>query len=165
MEASQLSKLKAICKNIAACRRGDDWRTALQLLASLDAKSLRRNTILLNAAVSACGKCVRWDISLQLLQDAAERFVPHDVVSYNTVVPLLPWRLAMALLGGVRGAWDVVTFNSLALSSWRKTLGKLEELAQQQLQPDLVTFNSAICACDLWRLSQELVTMMEMQTV
>ena len=33
----------------------------------------------------------------------------------------------MALLGGVRGAWDVVTFNSLALSSWRKTLGKLEE--------------------------------------
>jgi len=26
----------------------------------------------------ACGKCVRWDISLQLLQDAAERFVPHD---------------------------------------------------------------------------------------
>eukprot|EP00435_Cladocopium_sp_Y103_P007961 s322_g2.t1 len=163
MEASQLSELKKICKKIAACRCGDDWRTALQLLASLDAKSLRRNTILLNAAVNACGKCVRWDVSVQLLQDAAARFVPHDVVSYNTVVPLLPWRVAMALLPS-RSSWDVVTFNSLT-SSWHGALGKLEELVQRQLQPDQVTFNSAICECHGWRLSQELVKMMAMQMV
>ncbi|CAL1166390.1 unnamed protein product [Cladocopium goreaui] len=173
--------------NLPLGRFGAVGRTALQLLASLDAKSLRHwtdlgpaeNTVDRGSQLSKDDeddeddeedeeeeeRRTRQEEAEEEEKEEEKEEKEEDVVSYNTVVPLLPWRLAMALLGGVRGAWDVVTFNSLALSSWRKTLGKLEELAQQQLQPDLVTFNSAICACDLWRLSQELVTMMEMQTV
>ena len=49
-------------------------------------------------------------------------------------VPLLPWRLALALLGASSVRWDLVTFNSLAVSTWHRALGKLEEAMAMGVQ-------------------------------
>ncbi|CAK9033331.1 Pentatricopeptide repeat-containing protein At2g31400 [Durusdinium trenchii] len=143
--ANETSQLKNLCKKIGACRQGEDWRTALWLLASLRGLSLRANAILQNAAINACGKCLHWQRAAWLLSDAQCQALQCDVISYNTIVPLVVWPLALALLHVANPVkLDVVTFNSFHGSSWQRAAQMCQEMCQRSLQADLLSYNSAI---------------------
>ena len=102
-----------VCQSsaITALERGEQWHTALQLLRGCNARFLRTNLIVFNAAMSALSlqgsRGAQWQQSLGLL---AERRctgkLRRDVVTYNAAASACQrcwqWQNAWQLLRGVR---------------------------------------------------------------
>eukprot|EP00439_Symbiodinium_sp_Y106_P056305 s56_g7.t2 len=105
-----------------ACEKGGEWRWPLEALAT--ARPGTANTVVYNAAMSACAQAMQWIRACGLMRQ----------MTAATVAP------------------SVVTFNSLvnALASGRKpevVLQLLPAMAEAALLPNAVTLSSVVDAC------------------
>eukprot|EP00439_Symbiodinium_sp_Y106_P086023 s109_g30.t2 len=105
---------------ISACAKGSEWPLALQLLDEMRQGDLYPNVICYNAAASACGNAQMWAQALQLLAAMTWFRVLPSVRSYNTVI---------SACDGER--WELAT-------------GLFAQMQDENLQPDVVTYNSII---------------------
>ncbi|CAE7512688.1 PPR10 [Symbiodinium natans] len=99
-----------------ACRR--HWEEALNLCSGLLPRAVRPSSITLNTVLSSCEQCVRWLQALWVLGSWRRLRTRQDVISYNSSI-------------------------SACESSWTMGLQCLSAVLQQQLLPDLVTYNAA----------------------
>ncbi|CAJ1445723.1 unnamed protein product, partial [Effrenium voratum] len=102
---------------ISACKVSRCWRPALQLLS-------RANTLTFNVAASALGLCQIWRGGLLLLQQMLRRFLRPDIVNLNTSIHIR------------KGA-----------GQWPASLATLRAARIGQLQPDQVSSNTCMAAC------------------
>ncbi|CAE7224125.1 unnamed protein product [Symbiodinium natans] len=105
---------------ITACGQGRRWQLAL--LALSESEVARRSTVCWNATLSACDY---WPRSLLLLQHMARRLLRTDLTGQNALLSTLE-----------KG------------SQWALALDVFWTLRQHHLQPDAISFNSVISACE-----------------
>jgi pentatricopeptide repeat domain-containing protein 1 len=114
---------------IRACATENHWPIALSLLQDARDRDLAPDTIVCNAALSACERGGQWEEALLLLREMdCSEVSPPDRVSYNTAIAALS-----------RGG------------QWRKAIDLLDEMsrvvAPPHNVPDAHSFGAAISAC------------------
>ncbi|CAJ1436896.1 unnamed protein product [Effrenium voratum] len=103
---------------VSACDKGGQWEVALALLRNSRLQRVKTSAITVNAAMSACARCERWALALAMLRELSPR---ATVISYNAAMSGAPWCHALALLREAKGA---------------------------RLQLTVVTYSTAISACE-----------------
>eukprot|EP00439_Symbiodinium_sp_Y106_P015545 s6621_g2.t1 len=128
---------------ISALSKVNDWRAALQLLASY------------NASISACEKSAEWQPALWLLQSMRAVQAEADVISYNSCMSACGkaarWREAVNLLEAPL-VLHVLSFNAAITAcekggQWMRALRLLRAMRPNQL-PNVTTYNATISACE-----------------
>ncbi|CAE8629285.1 unnamed protein product [Polarella glacialis] len=177
IETSIVSLGSAVC----ACEAGAHWTGALQLLMTAQSGRFKgklcweSNTVIGNAAVSACGSAGQWVTALALVAglffSSVSRVQP-DIITCNACISacgkMAQWTQAVHLLGSSFPRHqlmpDVVTCNACISacgdgSQWNRALQLLGDARRGllgNLEPDEVSLAAAICACQRgqrWRHS------------
>ena len=120
--------------------------------------------ISVNAVLSACEKCGRWEQAFSVCTAARARQLSLNVVSYNSLISALTagqtWQTGaqreQELFEEMRSAFvlpDVVTYNSLMTccirrKDWELVLAYLLQMQASLLEPDLFSYGSALAVCD-----------------
>ncbi|CAM9530858.1 unnamed protein product [Phaeothamnion confervicola] len=143
---------------IGACARAGEADAAVVLLRLMPAARLLPCVAAFNGALAACERSRRWQLAMQLLDEAAETGAV-DVVGFNTVISALgksgQWAKAMALLPVMRDRGvtpDRYSYNS-AISAcaavsrsvdgaWRHALALLDEMRRRGVAADLFSFTA-----------------------
>ncbi|CAE7464388.1 unnamed protein product, partial [Symbiodinium necroappetens] len=141
-----------------------DWLSALQLLG----ESVRRDTILMNCAMTAFEPHGLWGLALSHLQARAAMSLMPDAVAINTAISSCPrgvWSIALHLLGGSIG--DIVAISStIAAAEWVLAMRLLSKMRPDALLPNVVCFNATLKATDAsglgapWQRAAQLLSSM-----
>eukprot|EP00439_Symbiodinium_sp_Y106_P031739 s2449_g3.t2 len=133
------------------------WSSALSLLSTVAAVSLRANRISVSASLGACRMAGLWTWALRLLRQRG-RGLRVDAVAYNSAISACsgePWQESLDLVQQLRQSQleaDVITYNASVTVCGRaaqwKAATQLALLQKRSLQPDLYTRNAAMAACD-----------------
>jgi pentatricopeptide repeat protein len=136
---------------ITACEKVGDWRTALELLDSMEKEGVARTPISYNAAISACEKGMVPQKACEVFQRMKREGIRPSVVSYSALISATEkgsqWKLALEILedmkaDGFRG--NVIAY-SAAISAlakgqqWEKALDLFREIQACGKQPSIVT--------------------------
>lgn len=136
---------------ITACEKVGDWRTALELLDSMEKEGVARTPISYNAAISACEKGMVPQKACEVFQRMKREGIRPSVVSYSALISAAEkgsqWKLALEILedmktDGFRG--NVIAY-SAAISAlakgqqWEKALDLFREIQACGKQPSIVT--------------------------
>jgi len=150
---------------ISACEQASRWEMVLAILADVK-KTLTPDRITFNSAISACENMARWREALALLSElktlAAEQETQNlapDDISYNAVVSACSkagqQQIVLDLLIEMQREDvlpDKVTFTA-ALSAfkkhWRQSLELVDAMERHHLQPNAITYDLALDACEL----------------
>ncbi|CAK9085416.1 unnamed protein product [Durusdinium trenchii] len=151
---------------IKSCSKANQWIPALSLLASMET-SMMPNEIVFSSAIKSFEAEGLWQNALYLLLRMSQMTLQADVVCTSAAmaasVAAGRWQVALQLFqgmldkvtiaGGVAVSHpDVISFNTLLtameLSSWELCLSVLQEANQLLVTPNMISFNSAIGACD-----------------
>ncbi|OLP94994.1 Ribosomal RNA small subunit methyltransferase F [Symbiodinium microadriaticum] len=108
-----------------ACASGGAWQQALCLFAALPGRSLRANLVTYGTTISACAKAVQWQRAVTLMEQFYEG--PRMQQASSTMMNAVIYACA-------RGA------------QWRPALAWLRQMSDEELQPDVISFNSCIFA-------------------
>lgn len=143
---------------ISGC--GGDWPRALHLLEAMGVRTIGRDTVVYNSAMSACARGGQWALALVLLTRLPqERLVP-DSLSLNGLIASAPWPVGLQLLQ--QEPVDVVSFNAAMKAcsgarQWRMSLRLLQRL-QNTLAPDVVSYTVALAGLETsWRTALQLL--------
>ncbi|CAJ1334190.1 unnamed protein product [Effrenium voratum] len=145
-----------------ACERGAAWRRATELLARLPDLGLRADTVMCNAVISALqtkGTC--WQQALDLLGTMKLQGPTPDAVSFTAAMSACEkasgWQLTLQLLDELlrlkQAARAQMAFN-VCISACERSrrvepaMRLLAEMERQDLEPDQISFNSALRACE-----------------
>eukprot|EP00435_Cladocopium_sp_Y103_P062343 s615_g23.t7 len=131
---------------LQACKKSAQWQLALQLLSQVN--SLGQGTaILYTAAIGSCKN--NWRHAVQLLCNMKSTAVEADAFCGTALLPLLHWRQAVYLQQNQATGVNIITVNA-AMKTCEKTNHWQCALAlhQGKFQPDVISFNTAICACE-----------------
>lgn len=131
---------------LQACKKSAQWQLALQLLSQVN--SLGQGTaILYTAAIGSCKN--NWRHAVQLLCNMKSIAVEADAFCGTALLPLLHWRQAVYLQQNKATGVNIITLNA-AMKTCEKTNRWQCALAlhQGEFQPDAISFNTAICACE-----------------
>ena len=152
--AAHLTPFVSIRRSVPVKKAGK-WRSALQLFFSCF-MHVRRDTISLNAVLSACEKAGQWQMASHLLQSVALQKIEADTVSYNAVVASCEdgkWEFALALLCDMLAASllpDRVTYNAAISASkdasWLHAVSLLHSMISGRSSPDEVSVGGAMTA-------------------
>ena len=111
------------------------WTVVINLLEEMVQASIQQDSVILNCAINACGKSDRWETSLLLWK---ESLVDRETHTANAVIAALArageWTRALEFLGNLPG-----------------------------VVPDVITFSSAMAACEkgsAWRHAMDLLESM-----
>ncbi|CAK9081949.1 Crooked neck-like protein 1 (Crooked neck homolog) [Durusdinium trenchii] len=111
------------------------------------------DVISFNSAITACERALQWQAALQLLEAMGEAALQPNRTSFNAVISACEtrWPWALALLAEM-GEPDVVSFSALAsayekASQWARALLVLEDARLQAVEPNEITYYSAVSAC------------------
>lgn len=127
---------------ISACQRAGQWEIAVSLLREMPSRGLKPNSITYNAAMTACVRAKRGDKALELFEEMAaasgsrlgngngrrSNVVLRDQASYNCAIT----------------ACDCVTGGDDDGEPWRCALEILRRMPEEGVQPDVISYNSAI---------------------
>ncbi|CAE8627485.1 unnamed protein product [Polarella glacialis] len=165
MQSSRLgSSVIAVSAAISACERGQRWEDALGLLRGLRRGSagLSPDIAAYNATISACEKGHRWREALLLLEELLQRPdsgthgrrpLRPDVITFNSTISACEkasqWSTALTILGRMRArAADEPESAPPEFSTSRLSPRTRDGTV---VDPDVVSFNAAISACDRGR--------------
>lgn len=127
---------------ISACQRARQWETAVSLLREMPSRGLKPNSITYNAAMTACIRAKRGDKALELFEEMAtasgsrlgngnasgSNIVERDRASYNCAIT--------ACNCMIRGDDEG--------EPWRRALEILRRMPEEDVEPDVISYNSAI---------------------
>ncbi|CAJ1337373.1 unnamed protein product, partial [Effrenium voratum] len=106
---------------IRDCAKGSSWQAALSLFEEMQQQQVERDTVVVNAALTACRGSGRWQLALSLLASTRIR----TIVTYNATISAmgasLQWQLALVLLA---------------------------EVPRRALRASSVTYTSSVIACE-----------------
>lgn len=135
-----------------ACVKGEQWQLALLLFGELPESE--RTVISYNIAMKAFEKASAWLQSLDLLHQMRLHDIKTDIISCNTAVSACgknsQWQLAVAMalwnpdLVGINAAIDACS----SASEWEHSLCLLSCFPACRLQRDVISFTSALSACE-----------------
>ncbi|CAL1142274.1 unnamed protein product [Cladocopium goreaui] len=132
---------------LSACGKSQWQRIQLLLSSSLDA-----TTVTYNTALSADST---WRQAAAYVGNAQERGLQLDIITLNSLISnntVKAWLKALELLGsGVESNLqkDLITFNvTMRGCQWFWAEALLEDAKENQLLPDLVSYNTAISALE-----------------
>ncbi|CAK9101429.1 Pentatricopeptide repeat-containing protein 10, partial [Durusdinium trenchii] len=135
---------------ISALQKGHRWQKALLMMDQVTSP----DAVTCSAVVQACERGGRWDLALKYFLEARQQ-ITLDVVSLNSVVSACgkweQWQWALALLDEMRP--DVVTYNATMDACargqhWQKCLTLFNEMFHSILYPSIISYNTAIAACE-----------------
>ncbi|CAE7198008.1 unnamed protein product [Symbiodinium sp. CCMP2456] len=136
-----------------SCARATAWRMALFLSS---ARQANMNAIALNEVQLACERACEWQLSLQQFEDSGERCVSADLRTFNAVIGVLEsasrWQTVFRVLRCMVLETlppDTVTYNAVGTACEKSTMWEstLWCLRAGSIQPDMITWTSAIGAC------------------
>lgn len=139
----------------SAMERAWQWQRGLQVLADFFMATVA-GIWALSAACSACEKCGRWEETMALQRQLVRCPMPGGDATYscNAVLSSLEkahlWVSALSLATeplDVIGASAVVSACE-KMGRWRRAKEILGQLKFQKVQPNEITFNAAISACE-----------------
>lgn len=127
---------------ISACQRAGQWETAVSLLREMPSRGLKPNSITYNAAMTACVRAKRGDKALELFEEMAttsglrlgnenpggSKIVVRDRTSYNCAITACNYMIR----GDDEG------------EPWRHALEILRRMPEEGVEPDVISYNSAI---------------------
>eukprot|EP00439_Symbiodinium_sp_Y106_P051266 s368_g6.t2 len=127
----------------AACSRSEAWQQALGLLSAFLAEHSvdEGKDAVFAAAIRACEKGSGWQLTASLLRDMENAALQPSLVARNAAMRACSLR------------WDVV-------------LGIFSSLVAEELQPDEVSFGTAVTACEKggqWELALSLLALLDQQ--
>eukprot|EP00931_Biecheleriopsis_adriatica_P105630 TRINITY_DN80188_c0_g1_i1.p1 TRINITY_DN80188_c0_g1~~TRINITY_DN80188_c0_g1_i1.p1 ORF type:complete len:290 (+),score=56.55 TRINITY_DN80188_c0_g1_i1:27-872(+) len=179
-----------ICTSaMAACRTCGCWQLAVCILAQVQERGPKPDVVMYNAAISALSAAGpgAWQLGLHLLTDMCNCQMVPDVVSCASLLSLLQqevsdsrlqdslWQQALHLLQIMRAEWNVspnlVAWNAVLAScgaAWQQSLRLLQEIPDNSLHPDAISFNTAILSCSSagrWEWSLQLLQDMHLHQV
>ncbi|CAJ1415317.1 unnamed protein product [Effrenium voratum] len=133
--ALEASPLRASAASFASSVASESsaWRWALRSLRRSELRRVDRTVVAQNSAISACQKGLAWQVALHLLRGMTDHGLVPDATSFSAAISACDWELALALLAE----------------------------AQKVTQPNLITYNAAITACERnaqWQRALELLT-------
>ena len=152
-----------------ACEKACHWSEAIQVLHGLPERRMPQETILLNSALSACGKAGFWLMASSLLHEP-------NAVSFNALLAAVgdadapgPWEAGQEILGSMRARSfrpDLISCNSLMTILERKLLWRQAQilghhLAEHRIQADVVTQNGLLAAhgrAQHWAMANSLLS-------
>eukprot|EP00928_Gymnodinium_smaydae_P076224 TRINITY_DN59200_c0_g1_i1.p1 TRINITY_DN59200_c0_g1~~TRINITY_DN59200_c0_g1_i1.p1 ORF type:complete len:408 (+),score=15.73 TRINITY_DN59200_c0_g1_i1:101-1324(+) len=143
-------------------RRSNDsrWYDALHRFDELRCAGIRPDAIAYTGVIAACGKGRRWDMSLALIRDMESFRVNVDLVCRSAAINSCglgrAWEIALSLLNGAPRSQgvDLVCVNACIAAcarglAWRNAVALVWEMPVWRVQPDVVSFNTAMGAFSL----------------
>ena len=130
---------------IGACERGRQWQLALEVFNSMSKCELRADVVSFNSVLKACARARAQQLAWCLF----ESMDCPDVISYNAMISLSPWRQALSCLEAMvhRHLQPSLVSRNAVISScaagaqWQVALGLLDESS------DVISFNAAMSSC------------------
>ncbi|CAL1158927.1 unnamed protein product [Cladocopium goreaui] len=137
-----------------SCVATSGWEQALAMLHQAVLEDLQPDLTSYNAASNACVSASRWPEALALLKNAALGHLDLDRISYTTAINAYErgdkWQEAIALLASFPGEADAILFNAAinaCADQWQKCVLLLNQMQQDQIQANIITFGAIISAC------------------
>ncbi|CAE7033462.1 unnamed protein product, partial [Symbiodinium natans] len=145
------------------------WRSALQLLRTMQRKCIQTDLAATVAAVGSCGKTAAWQAAVEVATSLSRGQLRPDVAvcdSLTVPVAVFYWLLgdafrlwllgqASTLSGGLRyrragrmSVWTASITNAGRAKSWQKAVALLEEGISQRLPLNTIVSNAAMAACE-----------------
>ena len=152
---------------IGVCEKGGKWKQAAAFLQRMDRTALETNTRVCTAAIASCNlqaassqepgmaasSAWTWVPALRLLGSLEHRGLQGDDLSTNYVIVSCAasgrWQEALAVPVTIEGvATSTCNAKLAACAEWQKVLALYGTSLRAQLTPDLVTYSTAIGACE-----------------
>ncbi|CAJ1455215.1 unnamed protein product [Effrenium voratum] len=148
----------ALCSSLES--RGY-WQPALQTAWGVRARGLKTDVVFCNAIISSMEKGCQWRFSAELLGTMRQRGHEPSHVTLNAAMSSLEkglrWRETSALLSARGSSAEIFAYNCMMSACercrlWTRSLDTLHSLqaVPGAPKPDVVTFTSAVGACE-WR--------------
>eukprot|EP00438_Fugacium_kawagutii_P028896 Skav225400 [mRNA] locus=scaffold2656:363461:365079:+ [translate_table: standard] len=111
---------------------------ALEVLQSMAADAIPRNTVAFSSVLSACEKANEWTVALSLLGNMQEIHVSGDTISFSAAMSACEKVSLSAVISATEKA-----------AEWETAVGLLHQaLTSWSLNVNSVTFAAAISACE-----------------
>eukprot|EP00439_Symbiodinium_sp_Y106_P062580 s5128_g9.t1 len=161
-EIRLLGKLDAVTCSLAVscCARAEEWTKALQTLhSSTSIGKLRPDTVLFNSVLPSFRATGNWRRAFEMQRSMQTLRLRHDAATCNGNLAGCrkeqAWRqaaslLACSLMVGIQldiVPWNIV-ISTLEFDGWTRGILLLLQSQTATVQPDLLTYNSAITACE-----------------
>eukprot|EP00913_Durusdinium_trenchii_P028966 g27160.t1 len=135
--------------------QADAWRSALGLATA-------SNVITMSSVLSVAEKVSLWKSSLQLMTVAKRNHLEANVVTFNALLSSFPWYQALQLVS------DVISFNSTISScnrhaEWQRAVELLQRLEGSFLEPNVISFTSALASHEVVQWPSALLLLPEVQ--
>ena len=137
---------------MSACARASQWQRAMLLLRAMLEQHLLCDAIIYSACINACG--AQWQYALHLLE-AADADAKMSIVAMNAAISSCEkgsaWAIALLLLDGIPEKAlqaNVISENAAVAACGRMEHWQRALLGFQACQPDLITWNARISACE-----------------
>lgn len=165
---------------ISACEKCGEWKTAIDLLDSMDKESVKRTAIAYNATISACEKGMVPQKACEVFQRMKGEGISPSVVSYSALISAAEkggqWKLALDILEEMKreGFTGNVVAYSAAISAcakgqqWRRALQLFREIQSHGGSPSIVTYNATMTALEKgmqWERAMDLFEEMKMRNL
>ncbi|CAE8642214.1 unnamed protein product [Polarella glacialis] len=144
LKARDLAVVRQTTSLIAAAGRAQNWELALRIFWSLRSRSQQADVAVLNAAITSCDKAGQWSTALAAAARLRAEGLAPDLITYNALITAAGngrhWLLAVHMLAALSGpsiADDRSDFDSKSR----------ENFGTATLEPDEISYNSAITAC------------------
>jgi len=174
---------------IDLCAKAGLWKQSLDLLDEMRSKGISPNGFTYSVAISACGKGGQWERSLELLYQMKERGIHVNTITYNAAIGALAnassknMRQALkeerskkyldrvlengdsTFMGnGLSTIQSYGQFQSDENQLWRKALNLIDQMKENGVKPDAITYSSAIKVCGAagqWEEALKLINIMQ----
>ena len=157
MLAPDTVSIGAVMDACARASHSSRWLASNRCLQSLRTSFCEANIILFNSAITACERSSQWATAFQHLHLLCRMALCPDGITRNALLTALRggfWGRAIELLSisCLTLQRSCVTLNALAAvqantDTWELALDTLAGMAQEHLEPDVVTLGTQVTTC------------------
>ena len=145
---------------ISACKNAGRSERARSLLEEIPRRGLKPDVISFNTFISACEKGTQPEDALSVLDEMKLSGLEPDVISYNSAISACGKSGKVAASARAprpdagarfRAGRDQLQRGDLGMregGKWERALALLDEMPQRSLEPNVISFNAAISACE-----------------
>ena len=147
--------VKTYSSSVTACGKAR-WQSALCLASQIHVTGLRLDSIAATSAINALERKANWQQAILQLLDSRRANWQPSAFAGNAVLratSTCQWNRTMhcvlTTLQARAISGDIITYNSMieTASDWKQAISLLQDIGDQELRPDLVTWNSLIAVC------------------
>lgn len=168
------------------CAKAGMWRQSLDLLDEMREKGIFPNGFTYSVAIAACGKGGQWERALELLYQMREKGIHINTITYNAAISALASAstknmrqilkeerskeyLSRVMEDG-EGFSSTTSYPSTSFGKsensqlWRKALNLIDQMKETGVQPDAISYSSAIKTCGAagrWKEALEIISIMK----